>query len=299
MEELVAEQVEQNQKNDILKVYAYNTLGEKIKEDFYSSFLDVYDYVLEHNSENPNDPYNIYPGTAFPPKGYKWNKDVGDWVELNLFEKWQRGEIENMPNDCKIVNNIIVRKNLKDLYDEGLLTLPRTKKIDTELNLIIDKSEQEQIDEGLIDWEYIYNRLYSEFKVKIDTYLDMYYFKYPKNILFQFKERHEMAKRWLAMSEEQRKIEKTSNFNNFTLIISEFSNKNIFLTIDQVEDQLSELCGKIVAKNNELESKLGSINYLFNQLYEEIQIIKNKKNYLELMQFVHSVDNRIINWIKS
>jgi hypothetical protein len=31
-----------------------------------------------------------------------------------------------------------------------------------------DKTEQEQIDEGLVDWEYIYNRLYSEFKVKFD-----------------------------------------------------------------------------------------------------------------------------------
>ena len=299
MEELEIEEIQVNQnENNVLKIYVYDTKGEKVKEESYSLFVEVYDYVLEHNSEFSDDPYNIYPGTVFPPKGYKWNKEVGDWVELNLFEKWQRGEVE-IPTDCKIVNNFIVRKSLTDLHEEGLLQLAPDKKIDKELNLIVDKSEQELIDEGLLDWELIYDRLYNEFKIKLDNYLDMYYFKYPKNILSHFKEKTEIAKKWVSMSVNDKKIERSFEFINFQLIISEFKNKNIFLTLDQVEDQLDFLCQKIINKNTEIETKIGSIHNFFNKLYEEMKTLKEKKNYLELLTYIHSVDNKIIKWIKS
>jgi DNA-binding transcriptional regulator YhcF (GntR family) len=299
MEELELEEIQVNQnENNVLKIYVYNTKGEKVKEEFYSLFIEVYDYVLEHNSEFPDDPYNIYPGTIFPPKGYKWNKEIGDWVELNLFEKWQKGELE-IPNDCKVVNNIIVRKNLQELLEEGIIEISNTKKIDVDLNLIVDKSEQELIDEGLLDWELIYDRLYNDFKIKLDNYLDMYYFKYPKNILSHFKEKAEIAKRWVNMSVNDKKIERSFEFINFQLIISEFKSKNIFLTLDQVEDQLDELCQKIINKNTEIETKIGSIHNFFNKLYEEMKALKEKKNYLELLTYIHSVDNKIIKWIKS
>ena len=299
MEELELEEIQVNQnENNVLKIYVYDTKGEKVKEEFYSLFVEVYDYVLEHNSEFPDDPYNIYPGTVFPPKGYKWNKEIGDWVELNLFEKWRKGELE-IPNDCKIVNNIIVRKNLQELLEEEIIEIPNTKKIDVDLNLIVDKSEQELIDEGLLDWELIYDRLYNEFKIKLDNYLDMYYFKYPKNILSHFKEKTEIAKKWASMSVNDKKIERSFEFINFQLIISEFKSKNIFLTLDQVEDQLDELCQKIINKNTEIETKIGSIHNFFNKLYEEMKALKEKKNYLELLTYIHSVDNKIIKWIKS
>ena len=299
LEELeVLEVKESESKENILKVFVYNTKGEKIREEQYANFIEIYDYVLDHNSEFPDDPYNIYPGTTFPPKGYKWSNDVYDWVEINLFEKWQRGEID-IPNDCKIVNNIIVRKNLQELLEEEIIKIPLTKKIDVDLNLIVDKSEQELIDEGLLDWDLIYNRLYNDFKIKLDNYLDMYYFKYPKNILSAFKEKADLAKRWANMTVEQRAIEKSFEFINFQLIISEFTNKNIYLTLEQVEDQLDELCNKIIKKNIEIENKVGSMANLFNQLNEEIKTIKEKKNYLLLANFVHSVDNRILKWIKS
>ena len=56
----------------------------------------------------------------------------------------------------------------------------------------------------------------------------MYFFKYPKSIITQFKEKTEIAKKWIAMNAEERKKEKTFNFFNFQLIISEFSNKNVY-----------------------------------------------------------------------
>lgn len=297
IQEIQQEEIDQNNNNNVLKIYIYNAKGEKVREELYSLFVEVYDYVLDHNSEHPEDPYNLYPGNSFPPKGYKWNDEIKDWVEINLFEKWKRGELE-IPNDCKVVNNIIVRKNLKDLQDDGLLFLPPSKKIDYELNIIVDKSEQELIDEGLLDWELIYNRLYNDFKIKLDNYIDMYYFKYPKNIITQFKEKTRIAKIWINMSQEEKKIERSFEFINFQLIISEFTNKDTYLTLDQVEDQLDSLCRKIIHKNNEIENKIGSIHNFFNKLYEEINLLKNKKNYIELLNFVHSVDSRIVRWIK-
>ena len=297
MEELEIEEIKEVN-NNILKVFVYNAKGEKIREDFYSSFLEVYDYVLEHNSEYPNDPYNIYPGVAFPPKGYKWGEDVGDWVELNLFEKWQRNEIQ-IPNDCKIINNIIVKKNLKELYDDGIINIPNTKKIDEELNLIIDKSEQDLIDEGALDWDMVYDRLYNDFKIKLDNYLDIYYFKYPKAIIAQFREKTDMAKRWVSLTREEKDKEKAFDFFNFQLLISEIKGTDMFINTFQLEDRLESLCEKIIKKNNELELKIGSISILFNNLYEEILSLKDKKNYLLLLEFVHSVDNKIITWIKS
>jgi hypothetical protein len=296
-QELEIEKVEVNDNNTILKVFVYNTDGEKVKEDFYANFVEIYDYVLEHNLDEPENPYNIYPGSQFPPKGYKWSKDVGDWVELNLFEKWQNGELE-IPNDCKIVNNIIVRKNLTDLYEEGVLTIPPTKKIDKDFNLIVDKSEQELIDDGLIEWEMIYARLYNDFKIKLDTYLDLYYFKYPKSISIFFKEKVEMAKKWIASTKKMREKEKAFSFSNFQLLVSEINSKK-YLTIDDLELELTTLSNKIIEKNNEIEDKLGKINILFNSLYEEIKVLNDKRNYLELLEFVHSVDNKILKWIKS
>lgn len=299
MEELKREEVEIEQNEDqILKIYVYNTKGQKIKEELYSFFIEVYDYVLEHNSDYPDDPYNLYPGTAFPPKGYKWNDKINDWTEISVFEKWQRGELE-IPTDCKIVNNFIVRKNLKDLYDEGLLKIPNTKKIDTELNLVVDKSEQELIDDGILIWDDIYKKLYNDFIIKIDHYLDMYYFKYPKNILILFKDKTELAKKWISLSKEEKEKEKSFQFVNFLLLISEFKDKNTYLTIDEVEIKLDELCEKIINKNKEIEEKLGSINFFFEKLYKEINQLKEKKNYLDLIDFVHQVDFKIIEWIKS
>jgi hypothetical protein len=155
------------------------------------------------------------------------------------------------------------------------------------------------IDEGLLDWELIYNRLYNDFKIKLDHYIDTYYFKYPKSVLSSFKEKTEMAKKWVNLSNREKELEKEANFFNFQLIISEFTNRNIYLTLEQIEDQLDELCQNIIKKNNEIESKVGSINNFFNKLYDEISLLKEKKNYLLLLEFVHSVDNKIIKWIKS
>lgn len=298
IEEIKIEPVKEVKTDNILKVFVYNTKGEKIKEDFYSNFVEIYDYVLEHNLNEPNDPYNIYPGTQFPPKGYKWGENVQDWVELNTFEKWQNGEL-SIPNDCKIVNDIIVRKNLLDLYEEGLLNIPSNKKIDVELNMIVDKSEQELIDEGLLDWESVYARLYNDFKIKLDNYLDMYYFKYPKTIIIFFKEKTEIARKWISLTEAEKEKQKDYNFSNFELLISEFNDKNKYLTVDEIKVRLDELAKKIINKNNEIENKVGRINQLFNMLHEEISILKEKKDYLSLLEFVMSVDNKIIKWIKS
>ena len=67
--ELPVESVNTSEDSDVLKVFIYNGKGEKVREELYSNFLNAYDFVLTHNSSNPDDPYNIYPGTTFPPKG--------------------------------------------------------------------------------------------------------------------------------------------------------------------------------------------------------------------------------------
>ena len=82
------------------------------------------------------------------------------------------------------------------------------------------------------------------------------------------------------------------------MLISEISNKN-YLTLEELESELTNLSNKIIEKNNEIENKLGNVNILFNSLYEEIKVLNDKRNYLELLEFVHSVDNKILKWIKS
>jgi hypothetical protein len=163
----------------------------------------------------------------------------------------------------------------------------------------VDSDVQELIDEGILEWDMIYDRLYNDFKIKLDSYLDIYYFKYPKAIISQFKEKSDMAKKWVTLSEEEREKEKAFSFFNFQLLISEIKKTDKFIDSFQLEDQLQSLCEKIIKKNNELEIKIGSINTLFNNLYEEIIYIKEKRNYLLLLEFVHSIDNKIITWIKS
>jgi hypothetical protein len=297
-EEIPVEEIFEDDNPNLLKVFVYNTQGEKIKEEFYSSFLNIYDFVLNHNTSNPNDPYNIYPGTEFPPKGYKWSNDKGDWVELSLYEKYIKGQID-IPNDCVVINNIIVRKNLSILHKEGLFNILPTQKIDKELNIIVDKSKQELIDEGLMDWEEVYKYYYNEFKRKIDMHLDLYYFKYPKAISFQFADKTNVAKLWKSLTNEQRSFARTFNYQEFLLLISEFKDLNRDYTLDEIEQELDILSNKIIQKNSEIEVKLGSINNFFNSLYKEITEIKETRNFLKLFDFVASIENRISQWIKS
>ena len=297
-DEIPIEEIFNDDNPNLLKVFVYNTKGEKIQEDFYSSFLNIYDFVLNHNTSNPNDPYNIYPGTEFPPKGYKWSNEKGDWIELSLYEKYIKGQLD-IPDDCVVINNIIVRKNLSILNKQGLFNISPTQKIDEELNIVVDKSKQELIDEGLIDWEEIYKYYYNEFKRKIDMNLDLYYFKYPKAISFQFTEKTRVAKLWKSLTYEQRQFARMFNYQEFVLLISEFKDLNRDYTLDEIERELDVLSDKIIRKNSEIESKLGSINNFFNSLYVEIETIKETRNFLKLFDFVASIENRISQWIKS
>lgn len=297
-EEIPIEEISGDESSNLLKIFVYNTNGELIKEDFYSSFLDVYDYVLNHNTSNSGDPYNIYPGTEFPPRGYKWSKDKGDWIELSVYEKYKLGQLE-IPQDCTVINNIIVRKNLSQLYKEGLYNIQPTQKIDEEFNVVVDKSQQELIDEGLLDWEEVYKYYYNEFKRKLDTHIELYYFKYPKSIIIQFSDKTRVAKQWKSLDEKQRQIARMFNYEEFGLLISEFKIKDQFYTLDDVEKGLEELSNKIIQKNLEIENKLGYINNFFNSLYDEISLIKETKNFSKLFDFVASIENKINQWIKS
>jgi hypothetical protein len=298
MEEIPIEEIKDSQHGNILKIFVYNNEGKKIKEDFCSNFLEVEHYVIDHNTNNNKDPYNVYQGTEFPPKGYKWDNFKLDWVELSLYEKYKRGQL-NVPNDCTVINNIIVRKSLSQLQKEGLLNLYPTQKIDEELNIIIDKNQQELIDEGITDWEEIYKYHYMEFKRKLDQHIEMYYFKYPRSIISQFGEKTKIAKQWLSLNNEQREIAKLFNFTDYLLLISEFKNLDRDYTLDEIESELDELSKKIVKKNQEVESKLGLINNFFNSLHVEIEQIKTEKNFKKLFDFVANVESKMSQWIKS
>ena len=298
VEEIPIEEISGDQTSNFMKVYVYDTKGQLIKEDFYSNFLDVYDYVLNHNTNNINDPYNIYPGTEFPPKGYKWSNDKGDWVELSLYEKYKKGQLD-IPDDCAIINNIIVRKSLSQLHKEGLYKIQSNQKIDEEYNIVIDKTQQELIDEGLLDWEEVYKYYYNEFKRKMDANLDLYYFKYPKSIIFQFNDKARMAKLWRSFTPQDKEVSRMYSYGDFSLLISEFKDINKDYTLDEIEAELDKLSDKIIAKNIEIENKLGSINNFFNSLYEEISSIKETKNFSMLFDFVGSIENKISQWIKS
>jgi hypothetical protein len=264
IEEISTEEIEIDEipgdDKTLLKVYVFNTRGEKMKEDFYSEFLNVYDYVLQHNTHNSNDPWNIYPGTEFPPRGYKWSNDIGDWVELSLYEKYIRGQLD-IPNDCMVINNIIVRKSLSTLNKEGLFNLLPTQKIDEDLNIIVDKTKQELIDEGLVNWDDIYNYYYLEFKKKLDNHIDLYYFKYPKTVSFQFSHKTQNAKLWLSLSKEDREMAKMFNFDGFILLISEFKDSNKYYSLDDIENELDILKvinASFIGRQNPLETVMGS-----------------------------------------
>jgi hypothetical protein len=297
-QEIEQEEILEDQNSNILKIFVYNIRGEKMKEDFYSNFLETYEFVLNHNSINPNDPYNIYPGTQFPPKGYKWSNEKVDWVELTLYEQYVSGQLE-IPNDCFVIENTIVRKNITHLYKEGLFNILPTQKIDEELNIVVDKTQQELIDEGILNWEDVYNYYYNEFKKKIDQHIDLYYFKYPKSVSFQFSHKVKIAKQWKNLTSEQKSFAKTFEFNEFILLISEFKDIKRQYTLDEVEKELDLLSDKIILKNEEIDSKLGLINNFFDNLYSEISEIKKQKNFLKLFDFVASIENRISQWIKS
>jgi hypothetical protein len=296
--ELVAETVEEDENSGVLKVFIYDANGEKVKEELYADFLSAYDFVLSHNSSNPDNPYNIYPGTQFPPKGYKWSKEKSDWVELSLYEKWKKGQLE-IPNDCFIAGDLIVRKNLSQLHKEGLYKILPSQKIDEEYNIIVEKDKQELIDEGLLNWDEVYNYYYAIFKQKLDNYLDVVYLKYPRSISFQFERKVEVAKKWLNLNTQDREHSRAFNHSDFVILISEFKDISKQYTINDIEAELDSLSNKIIKKNTDANEKLGKVNNFFDSLYSEIDSLKDKKDFLKLFEFVSGIENKINTWIKS
>lgn len=64
-----------------LKIFVYNSRGEKIKEDSYSNFIYVFNEVLDHNVEYEGDEWNMIHGFSFPPAGLVWSYELNEWIE--------------------------------------------------------------------------------------------------------------------------------------------------------------------------------------------------------------------------
>lgn len=65
----------------ILKIFVYNSRGEKVKEEPYSNFIFTFNEVLDHNIEYENDEWNMIHGFSFPPAGLIWSYELKEWIE--------------------------------------------------------------------------------------------------------------------------------------------------------------------------------------------------------------------------
>ena len=65
--------------NNVLKIFIYDSNGQKINEKDYDLIEETINEINEHNSNDIENIYNLYIGNNFPPENYQWNNSLKNW----------------------------------------------------------------------------------------------------------------------------------------------------------------------------------------------------------------------------
>ena len=259
----------------IYKIFVFDSnTAELLKTENYSSFPEVQQEIIDHNSANQDNRWNLYVGTEFPPKGVKFDPVIKQFVEKTLSEKVADGEIE-VPSEYKIVNNVLVRLTKKELYDKGLIKIEYDEKID-EFDQIVKLSKKEMYQQNKITKYQVYEYFIQELTLKIENKLKKYY-NYPMQEMGTWLLKKEQSVKWLQLSDEQKINDVNSQIIIFDLL---FAESDILLddSDDQKIEKINLLANKITLKYKDLETVYGQMFLLRSKIKKQFEDLLNLEN---------------------
>lgn len=252
-------------------VYDVNT-GVELESRDYVDLLNVQQEVLQHNNNNPDNRKNIYPGTEFPPVGYKFNSELKEFVKKTLQEQVDDGEITLNPTQ-KILNGEIVVKTLYEQYVEGILILPEDEEVAEEDPYRIAKlSKKGRYEKGLDDSSVVYNEFLERLNLLFHKEMEAV-IKYDTFEVNGWYEKKKISTEWLKVSAE----DKLSDENKvlYRILMLE-SGINDSMTDAQKIEKVDARANKILEKAEQYETRYGSFLNIKNDKQDQLKALSEQ-----------------------
>ena len=252
-------------------VYDVNT-GVELESRDYVDLLDVQQEVLQHNNNNPDNRKNIYPGTEFPPVGYKFNSELKEFVKKTLQEQVDDGEITLNPTQ-KILNGQIVVKTLYEQYVEGILILPEDEEVaEEDPHRIAKLSKKGRYEKGLDDSSVVYNEFLGRLNLLFHKEMEAVT-KYDTFEVNGWYEKKKISTEWLKVSAE----DKLSDENKvlYRILMLE-SGINDSMTDAQKIEKVDARANKILEKAEQYETRYGSFLNIKNDKQDQLKALSEQ-----------------------
>lgn len=246
-------------------VYEANT-GQLIEDQPYHEFPTIYQEMLEHNKNNPDDKWNVMAGIEFPPEFLKFDSEIKEFVQKSISEQVADGLI-NLSPEQKIHGEHIIPKTKKELVDEGLLTLEINQKVDEDLDQIVFKTEKEMYEEGIISNYDLYQKFLQYLAVKFDESMKPV-INYGAIEIHGWNEKRKYAQDWLDLEEKT----KDKAYANFSVIYFETSIEESD-TDQEVVDKITARASKILEKAQYYEEHYGKALAVREKIQANLKVI--------------------------
>ena len=255
---------------NVYKIFIFESNTAKLlKTESYVDFPDVQKEILEYNKDHQDDRWNLFIGTEFPPKGVKFDDTIKQFVDKTLTEKVADGEII-IPPDMKIVNEVFVRLNKKELLEKGLIKIEYDEKID-EFDHIVKLTKKEMYEQGKTTKFQVYDFFIQELNLAIESKLKNFY-NYPMQEMGTWLTKKTVSLKWSELTIEEKKDILTTNNNIYfyDLLIAE-SNIESVTDINEKINKIDFLADKIINKYSELERTYGKMFQLRSSVKEQFK----------------------------
>ena len=252
-------------------VYDVNT-GVELESRDYVDLLDVQQEVLQHNNNNPDNRKNIYPGTEFPPVGYKFNSELKEFVKKTLQEQVDDGEKTLSPIQ-KILNGEIVFKTLYEQYVEGLLVVEDDEEV-TELDpyRIVKISLRGRYEKGLENAVTIYNEFISVLNLSFHKAMEPM-INYDSFEINGWHEKKKISMEWLKVPAEDKLNDENKVL--FRLLMLESGIDDSMTDAEKIE-KVDARANKILEKAEYYDVRYGSFLNIKNTKQNELKALSEQ-----------------------
>lgn len=252
-------------------VYDVNT-GVELESRNYVDLLDVQQEVLQHNNNNPDNRKNIYPGTEFPPVGYKFNSELKEFVKKTLQEQVDDGEITLNPTQ-KILNGEVVVKTLYEQYVEGILILPEDEEVaEEDPHRIAKLSMKGRYEKGLDDSSVVYNEFLGRLNLLFHKEMESVT-KYDTFEVNGWYEKKIVSTEWLKVSAEDKMSDENKVLYRILMLESGINDS---MTDAEKIEKVDARANKILEKAEQYETKYGSCLNIKNTKQDELKALSEQ-----------------------
>ncbi len=272
-----------------LNLFIYDSNSMLKKKGKFEEMEELKKLVVEHNKQSPEDKWYLIMSASFPPVGLKWDNNLKEFVEKTLAEKIEDGDV-SIPQGYKFDGADFIRKTLRELYDDNELNISPFEKISEDGTEIVNKSEKELIEEGIITIYSIAERKKADIQLKAGEIIGKFMKKYPprEGELFRFK--RELANRWNALGDNEKlaALRDEAGKLRYKMFIVESGAE--LTELELAVEQITKLVNKILKKDEQFKGVLNACTRVKDQALLDINKVVKKNDYDALVKFIEEIE---------